>query len=441
MRHVLLVLVAACCGTLPLSAQVKDDPKDDKKDDKKEVVTAPVTEIAGKGLEQWIKEIGSTDPSKRENAMRTVLLFGPQKAYAAVPALIAQLKKHTPKNPIDLTVRSTGALSLSTALSGVKGPDPKYLRDTVAILRGFLKDPQAVVKMRALQALPRLGPDALAALPEVILLVRDPDTFETRQHAVQTLAALTADPKNLPDAKVLNALYKALDDSASQVRLAALQALARVGSVGELSQKTFMIRELEAAGRDPDPIVQIVSHLALMTVRQSITQDQLTAIARMLKHSDQTVRTQAAQALALAGAKGRTTGPSLLPLLDDPEPEVVSTAMSALVRLEYWLALPAIAKLLRHPNPALRAEAAKTLGSAGTTARSEAPAIMAALDDANSVVVASCIIALVRLEHTGAVPALLRLADDSKQGEEIKKAARDAAELIQKGDKKDKKGQ
>lgn len=433
MRYLLFVLVAAA-ALAPAGAQ-EFKVKDEKKDDKKEVLTT-VSEIAGKGIEQWIKEIGSKDPSKRENAMRTVLLFGPAKAYQAVPALIAELKRHSATSPIDMSVRVSGAAALSTALAGVKEPDPRYIKDAVAILRLFLRDPQAVVKMRALQALPRLGPEASAAIPEVILLVRDPDTWETRQAAIQTLAVLAADPKNLPPGNVLGALYKALHDSSSQVRLAALEALGRMGAPGDLSQKSGLLRELELASKDPDPNVQIVSHLAIMTAKQSITTDHLQAIAKMLKHPDVSVRGQATDALALAGNKGKPVAASLLPLLDDPSTGVVSKAMLALVRIEYSAAMPAIARLLKHPNVMLRVEAANTLGIAGPMGKAEAPALVMALDDPNAAVIASCIVALARLEYTGAVPALHKLIEDPKQSEDIKKAAKDAVDILQKMEKK-----
>jgi HEAT repeat protein len=421
MRYVLIVLLAAA-SMAPAAAQ--DVKKKDDKDEKKEV-TAPITEIAGKNLDQWIKEIGSKDPSRREAAMRTVLQFGPNKAYLAVPKLIEQLKTNTPTKPLDLSVKVSGTIALSTALAGVKEPDPKYMKDAVAIFRGFLKDTQAVVRMRALEALPRLGSsEARAAVPEVILLVADLDTWEVRRAAIRTLTALAADPQKLPEQRVLDALYKRMHEkeSSHDVRLAVLGALAALGRPGELGPKQYMIRELEFSAKDPDPMVQLYSHLALMTVKQSITLDQLVHIAAMLKHPDMTVRVQAAQALALAGsmqsvadktvqaqvvqvltaARSKSVGPALLVALGDPEPEVINGALSAMASMKYLDDnLTPIANLVRHKDASVRAQSAQVLGQAGTKGKLASGMLFEGLDDPDPAVVGSCVNALVQMNFAG----------------------------------------
>lgn len=519
MRFVLIALLAACSALPALAQDVRKDDKADKKE-----VTAPITEIAGKNLDHWIKEIESTDPSRREVAMRTVLEFGPNKAYLAVPALIKELKKHTPTKPIDLSVRVSGTIALSTALAGVKEPDTAQVKEAVAILRRFLKDAQAVVKMRALEALPRLGAEARAAIPEVILLVKDIDTWETRRAAIRTLAALAVDPKNLPEPKVLEAIYKQLhNDSSHDVRLAALQAIAMLGQGGELGQKQYMIRELEGAAKDSDPMIQLYSHLALMTVRHAITQEQLAAIAKLLTNKeDMTVRVQAADALTLAGsmlslsdktlqaqvakviagARSKNVGPTLLSTLGDPHPEVVVAAINALASLKYLddnptvvanllshkdarvrgraaqalaqlgtkaklvagmlqehltdadpgvvgacmtalvhmeLAgdeLEPVAKMLKSPDALVRAQAAQALAQAGPRGLKAASGLVDGLDDRDPGVVANCIVALVQLKYAPAVPALTKVAEDLRQSETIRLAARSAISALQKGEKK-----
>src|SRR4051812_4751262 len=108
MRHVLVMLLALGSAASAAAQEIKG------KEEKKESM-APITEIGGKGLEAWIKEIDSTDPGRRELAMRTVLQFGPQQAYQAVPTIIARLKKHTPARPIDLGTRVSGSIALGVA--------------------------------------------------------------------------------------------------------------------------------------------------------------------------------------------------------------------------------------------------------------------------------------------------------------------------------------
>jgi HEAT repeat protein len=360
MRLILFALAAAAILGLSVVAQeTKTGPKSDSKakDEKKEKSslkeTPPeISEVAGKSLEQWIREISSKDPSKREAAIRTVLLFGPERAYQAVPVLLQELKKHTVNAPIDLSVRTTGANALATILGAVKDPDPKYQRDAVVILRGFLKDHQVAVRHRALQALPKIGPESRAALDEVVKLVNDPDTWETRQAAVQTLTVLAADPKAGPPTKVLTAVTRsATGDPSFQVRYAAIQALAIFGASSDATARVGIVRTLDTlAHKDPDPGNQLWAHMAIMTAQQKITDEQLGAVAKMLKHPDVMIRLQATQALGMAGPLGKSAVPPLISALGDADPQVVGGSIVALARIESVSAVPPLRQLVNDPK-------------------------------------------------------------------------------------------
>jgi hypothetical protein len=346
MRYVLCAVLTVCC-CVPAAAQgVK---KEEKKEDKKESKKFEIYEIGGKDLKHWITEIHSVDPSRRENAMRTVLLFGPDKAYQAVPALLAELKKHQPSSPVDLSARLTGADVLCRAVTAVKEPDPKYIKEAVSIYRVLLRDNQAEVRIMALRRLPFLGPECKSTLPLVIELVGDPDTWATRQAAVQTLVAMAADPKNLPEPKVFNALLKRLQyDKCEQVRLQALQGLAILGKPGEMSQKEGLINDLRKATSIKEPVVvQIGAHLAIMTVKNKLEKEHLKAIAKFLRDEQEVMlRAQAAQALSMSGLEGGPiVGPDLIYGLNDPDDGVVATCILGLLRMEYLGAVKALQKL------------------------------------------------------------------------------------------------
>lgn len=365
MRYVLLAILAAALLALPARAQVgkkknskTDTPPEMKEKKGKETKGTPsqppeITEIAGKTIEQWTRAIHSKDPSRRAAAIRTILGFNSKRAYKAVPALIEELKKHRPGYPVDLSVRVTGAEVLATILSNTKDPDAKHVRDAVAILRGFLKDSQAIVRVRALQALPKLGPAARAALPEVKKLVRDPDTYEVRVAALLTLVPLAHEAKGPPAPDVLQTIYTALNkdrEHAAQVRYTALKALASLGVPGDLAQKAPIIRYLDSiAERDPDPSVQLWAHMALMTVKQSVTTEHLNPVARFLKHDDVVVRIQAAQALSMARTLGRPVAGSVLQGLEDTDPNVVVNCIIALVSMEDFAAIPTLQKIKNDP--------------------------------------------------------------------------------------------
>src|SRR4051794_32210717 len=93
----------------------------DKKDDKKDA--SLIRDIGGRTLDQWIEDINHKDPGRRATAMTTVLLFGPDRAYQAMPAILLQMNKHTISAPLDVSVRVNGATALGLIIGSAKEPD------------------------------------------------------------------------------------------------------------------------------------------------------------------------------------------------------------------------------------------------------------------------------------------------------------------------------
>ena len=77
-----------------------------------------INQIGGKTLEQWIKEIPSKDPSVGEKAIRTILMFGPDRAMDAVPIIISELKN--PGRNLDLKFRVMAVMSLGITIGGAE---------------------------------------------------------------------------------------------------------------------------------------------------------------------------------------------------------------------------------------------------------------------------------------------------------------------------------
>ncbi len=363
MRLAFFALIAVglvCAAGAGQEAKKKDDKASDSMKD------ATPSEVGGKTLDQWIKQISTKDPSKREQAMQMVLAFGAKRAQQAVPTIIAELKKHTPNTPIDLSVRVSGAEALGTILGSVKDPDPKQLKDAVKVLQALCKDGQVLVRTRAVQALRVLGPEAHVALNEVMRVAHDPDTWQARQAGLQTLTVLILMEKTPPSSTVLAVYYKALNDNSMAVRIEAIRCVSQLTLAPDSTAYATLLRNMELATKDVEPSVQIWAHLGVMTVRHAIGTDHLTAIAKMLEHHDAAIRLQSAQALTLIGKEAKPASGSLIAALRDPDPGVV-------------------------------------LG---------------------------CIVALARMEAANAVPALTKLSEDTKQEEIVKKAAKDAVEHI-----------
>lgn len=299
-----------------------------------------ITEVSGRSLEYWIKEIQNVDPSRRETALRAVVLFGPDRAYQAVPVIIAELKKHTLNKPIDMSVRVNGAMAVGLILGGyrtadgTRAADPKLIKDAVTVLKRFLADNQTIVKFRATEALGRLGPDAKETIPEVISVSKDIHTWETRHAASVALGQLAYDKINGPTLNVLNALYDRLGDGSVQVRLAAIQSLTLLGGPINPALRLNLVRALDVvANKDTEPAVRIWAHMSIMSVLLNADKDRVDAISRMLAHPDSAVRAQSAQALGMIGTRDKSTIPLLSKALGDPEPIVVAWALWALGRM------------------------------------------------------------------------------------------------------------
>jgi HEAT repeat protein len=102
-------------------------------------------------------------------------------------------------------------------------------------------------------------------------------------------------------------------------------------------------------------------------------------LIEMLTEWDPRVRTRAASALWLLGAKACPAVPGLTGLLDDPEVEVRRTVTMALSNVGSC-ATPAVPRLiatLKDEDPAVRQYAAKALGEIGPPAEAAMPALAA----------------------------------------------------------------
>jgi hypothetical protein len=299
-----------------------------------------VSDIAGKTADVWIAEIHSKDPSKRENAIRTILLFGPEQAQAAIPALIAELKKHTSTTPVDVSVRVNGSIALGEILGAAEAglaprPKAKEMTDAVTVLVRMLRDTQAIVKYRAAQALGKIGPPARVAVPDLLYALHDPATWETRQAAAFALGRVSSDPKQGISASVLTELFRAVkSDHAAQVRLAAIQALVYLGRPALPTHQKQLDAALEyVIVQDPEKSVKIWAHMAAMSLRDRVEPPRVAWIGKLTEDKELLVRIEAIQALGTIGPKAKSQVAHLIKGLDDPEKAVVGWSTWALARM------------------------------------------------------------------------------------------------------------
>jgi HEAT repeat protein len=309
-----------------------------------------VNEIAGRSFDEWMKDIAHKDPSKREIAIRSILGFGPQRAAEAAPLLLAELRRHTPGVPIDASVRTNITIALGAIFGsgGAKNPDPKQKDEAIALLTRMLRDSQGVVKFRAAQSLGMIGPQARSAIPTLLPLLRDFSAWEVRQAAATALGQVSFDNRIGPPAEVLTALYDRIKtDPAFQVRLASIQALAFSGPTADIGLRNGMIKVLEPITRKDEPAMQIWANLTLMNLTGKVNTENLDHIGKLLNKGDLLTRTQAAQAIGAVGAKAKDTVPALINGLTDSDPNVQGWVIWALSRMEKHgaPALPALEKI------------------------------------------------------------------------------------------------
>jgi HEAT repeat protein len=323
--------------------------------------------VGGKTIEQWIKEVNHKDASRRSQAIHMILYFGPEKAYEAVPVMLAELKKHTPEYPLDASVRHNLVLSLGMIIGGSKDPDTKYINEASTYFRRLLKDNQVMVRYRAAQALgllgmlERSGPSVKASALELVPLIKDTATWEIRQAACISLGQIAGDSENGPNPAIIKALYMAANhDSAQQVRLAAVQSLAFLGAPADKVMKAELLKYLDIiAAKDHEPMVQIWANMAVMSIAHTITEERMSAILQIASKSErsdckiqacQSIGTVAAQPTTTVATKAKAMAPAIVNMLADRDPGVVFAAMWALIQMESQTAIPVLEKMTTDPN-------------------------------------------------------------------------------------------
>jgi len=349
----------ACWFLAVGSLQAGDGKKMDKEKDK----GSYIAEIGGKTLEEWIKEINHRDPGRRATAISTVMMFGPVRAYQALPAILEQLGKHSTSYPLDVSVRVNAATALGLIIGSAKDTEPKHVRESVKLLTRLLTDNQAIVKYRAAQALGRIGVEAKDSITYVMaLLSGDRFNHEVRQAAATTLGLIAIDKDKGPPLNVLHALFRGLEDPAAQVRVASIQSLTWLGAPADIKGRDSLVRALEqVASKDVEPMVQIWAHMAVMSVLHSVTPERIAPVAKMLSHAEVPVRLQAAQALGTIGPKAKSGIPGLVACLADKDPNVIMVSIWALGRMEdsAFSAVPLLQRLTAPSQPEPIQEAAK----------------------------------------------------------------------------------
>ncbi len=281
--------------------------------------SASPSEIGGKSLAQWIKELRNPDPSVRENAIRTIPLFGSDSSDA-VPEIVYVLS-----NDRDVSLRTNACI----ALISVEVREKDFSSVVRALAKRLSDDQQAIVRFHAALALGRFQEEAVEALPTLIHATRDLGSFEIRKAAVGSLGRAARDTKKGPDPRATTAVLAALKDPSAEVRLEAAMALGAMG-VPDLGVKPTVLRTLQAhVLTDRDKPVVIWCHVASMAM-DKVTEKELSTLTAFLKADDLRTRTHAARALGVMGGEAKASIPDLVGALKDKQPTAVAMVCWAL---------------------------------------------------------------------------------------------------------------
>jgi HEAT repeat protein len=280
------------------------------------------------------------------------------------------------------SLKSKDSLARSAAAEnlGRLGPQAKF---AIAGLAERLLDTDPKVRSKAALALGQIGS---AAVPELIIALRNPDKY-VRREAVWALAKIG------PEAgSAVFALAKVLRDTDAPVRKGAARAL---GQVGREAQAAIPL--LIEALKNSDLLFCRLVAWALGKIGASA----VPALMRALNHPDKYVRREAVWALGHIGPESRSAIGILITILKNPplylpptlggdrEGGPLSVTRKAGPNQETELVF-----LTSIRDARLRAYAAHALGQIGPEAHSAVPALTAVLADANDKVAAAAARAL-----------------------------------------------
>ena len=349
---VLALLVAAVVGAqpkcdpvVPVRAVRAPDAQPDKKEsEKKEEPKLPEikwpTEIGGKDVSAFLKDLEDTDPVIREYAARTLPQFGPGAAKTNVSkALIRRMGLNVEKDP---GVKA----AVYAAVGGIQFQNEADNTEALRLLANAVDGaaPGSPLRLAAVQAIGQFGSKGSGAITALTGQAMNDPSYGTRQNIASALGRIGFHDTAGPNIRALTALADNLarDDSAA-VRMEALQALMFLGPpwAGPQPKDAKMpppidkpkadtiIAFMRARVGDPknkiptrekDKQVEIWARLVMMRFDpKEINDENLDAISRYLTGADYGVKLQALQALGLVGEGASKKLNDVLRLLDDKD--------------------------------------------------------------------------------------------------------------------------
>jgi HEAT repeat protein len=379
------LLVAVVLDTRPQNAgaapptAVRTQPPtktqpDKKEPDKKDMPKAPEikwpTEISGKDIHAWMKDMEHTDPTIREFAARTIPQFGPAAQKGEVSKLLIK-RMQAEKDP---GVRGAIYNAVGQLQFENEADNKEALRLlVVAVDTGM---PGGMTRLRAIQTITMFGPKGEGAVTVLTGKALGDPSYETRRTIAHALGRVGFNEKTGPNMRALTNLADRLarDDSAA-VRMEALQSLLLLGPPWAAVMKpgakvpppikaqdaATIIRSMRVRIGDPktkteakekDKQVEIWARLVLMRFDpKEVNEENLDALANCLTDPDIGVKVQALQAISIIGQGASKKLSSVVRVLEDKTAPFPVTVASIQVLMTMGAgAKPALPNLQKMAN-------------------------------------------------------------------------------------------
>jgi HEAT repeat protein len=346
-----------------------------------------------------------------DNLLRVIYYLRPAPSQVS-PLLVALLDRFTSKSEDDRRRRdrllwALGVIGVSSEaeldrVAAVARHDPSsHVRELAGYALQELADsyPRAVFLLvecltegerycPAVHAIGYLGRKVRPALPRLAELVEH-DNLEVRLAALQALTRLGA-----AGLAAAPAVLRAARKGPEEVRQAALGVVARLGpAVPEFADV------LRAALRDPNKAVRAAGAQMIGEMRTKAP-DVVPLLVELANGEDAGVRARALGRLKAFALRVPDALAALTAALADSEPQVCYAAVNALagVRPKSEVTVPPPLKALQSDNVSVRETAAQALGWLGPLARPAVPALTRALADPERRVQLAAELALQRIQ-------------------------------------------
>jgi hypothetical protein len=289
------------------------------------------SEVGGKTLDQWIKQLQHADASKRAQAIMAIPHFGPASS-AAVPRLLERCSR---SNEGDVSPR-TKAVIVLRAVEVTRDQTPSVVKTLARCLSPNLED-QVGVRYEAACTLKRFVNDAKDVIPALSRAALDRGSWEVRHACVAVLWRAAIAGKDDKDKTLVCKTFVEILNSKYYVQDVSLEIILGLGNLGKPGDQLLARQVTDALSRysrGSNKVLAIWAYTALVSLEGTAREENyLRKLIPFLKSADQEARGNAAQALSSLGKKSRPFIPNLLPLLEDRHAVVVHAGCVALANI------------------------------------------------------------------------------------------------------------